>query len=316
MKKIFLLLCFVIILFTGCRPYKEPIRIAINNWPPCELWYIAEKQGYFGDTPVEIIKFSTWSDSINSLYAGKTDLAHSTYLNTIEKAYKGEDAKIILSSSRIDGADGLVVKNYIEDLKELKGKKIAVEIGTDEHFLLYKSFEKIGISDKDVTIVPTTSEKAMKMFIAGKVDACFTYEPYMTQAAADGGGRVAMTTGSSLAGYRDAIIAKNKTLEERPKDYEVLISAWYKAQEYVKNNPKKAYKLMASKETLSLEEFKNFYESFYFFTPNDNKTMFSSGILESQLNELNEFLLKNNLLKSPVNVNDIYIGKIINEVSN
>ncbi|WP_321329819.1 ABC transporter substrate-binding protein [uncultured Ilyobacter sp.] len=314
MKKTILFFCFLIILFTGCKTYKEPIRISINSWPPCELWYIAQEQGYFEDTPVEIIRFSTWSDSIASLYAGKTDLAHSTYLSTIQKANKGEDAKIILTTSRIDGADGLVVKNYIDDLKELKGKKIAVEVGTDEHFLLYKALEKIGISDKDVEIISTTSEKAMKLFVSGEVDACFTYDPYMNQAAKNGNGRIAITTGD-IDGYSDAIIAKNKTLEKRPEDYEVLINAWYRAQEYVRNNPDKAHKIMSSKENMSVKEFQEFYNNFYFFTQNENKTMFSAGVLKTHINELNEFLLKNNLLQDPVDARDIYSEEIINNIT-
>jgi len=314
MKKTVLLFCFLIVLFTGCKAYKEPIRISINGWPPCELWYIAQEQGYFEDIPVEIIRFSTWSDSIASLYAGKTDLTHSTYLNTMRNHNKGENGKIILTTSRIDGADGLVVKNYINDLKELKGKEIAVEVATNEHFLLYKALEKIGISDKDVKIISTTSEKAMKLFVAGEVDACFTYDPFMNQAAKNGNGRVAITT-EDIDGYNDAIIAKTKTLEKRPEDYKVLINAWYKAQEYVINNPDEAYKLMASKENMSVKEFQAFYNSFYFFTPNENKTMFSAGVLKTHINELNEFLLKNNLLQDPVNAIDIYSEEIINNIT-
>jgi NitT/TauT family transport system substrate-binding protein len=313
MKRMILFFCFLVIAFTGCKSYKEPIRITINDWPPCELWYIAQEQGYFEEIPVDIIKFSTWSDSINSLYAGKTDLAHSTYLNTIHNAYKGEDAKIILSSSRIEGVDGLVVKNYISDLKALRGKKIAVEIGTDEHFLLYKALKKIGISNKEVEIVSTTSEKAMKLFIAGEVDACFTYEPFMTKAASEGEGRVAVVTGD-IPTYNDAIIARSKTLEARPEDYKVIIKAWYKAQEYVRTNPNEAYQLMASKEDISVEEFKAFYESFYFFTPDDNNAMFSSGMLDADIKTLKEFLMENNFVTNAVDTKEIYTTEILTGV--
>lgn len=314
MKKTILLFCFLIILLSGCKPYKEPIRISINNWPSCELWYIAQEQGYFEDTQVEIIRFSTWSDAIASLYIGKTDLTLSTYLKTMQNHNKGENSKIILTSSLIEEVEGLVVKNYINDLKDLKGKKIAVEVGTDEHFLLYKALEKIGLSNKEINIISTTSKKAMDLFVTGEVDACFTYEPFMSQAAKKGEGRIAVTTGD-IGGYNDAIVARNKTLEERPEDYKVLINAWYKAQEYVKNNPDKAYKLMASKENMSAKEFQVFYDQFHFFTPKENKTMFSDGILEADINELNEFFLKNNLLQNPVDARDIYSGEIISSIT-
>ena len=181
---------FVLIGFTACNKYKEPIKIGVNSWPPCELWYIAQEKGYFGDTPVEIVRFSTWTDNMDSLYVDKTDLTHSTYFNAVYYDSRGEAAKIILSSDTIYGADGLVVKDYIKDVQGLKGRKIAVEIGTDEHFLLHKVLEKGGLSEEDVTITPVTSEEAMKKFISGEVDAAFTYEPFLSQAVDKGDGKI------------------------------------------------------------------------------------------------------------------------------
>lgn len=89
------------------------------------------------------------------------------------------------------------------------------------NIFVVQSLGKIGISDKDVKIISTTSEKAMKLFVAGEVDACFTYDPFMNQAAKNGNGRVAITT-EDIDGYNDAIIAKTKTLE---KDLKIIKSS-------------------------------------------------------------------------------------------
>jgi ABC-type nitrate/sulfonate/bicarbonate transport system substrate-binding protein len=40
---------------SGCAGRKAPFTIGVNGWPPCEIWYVAEKQGYFGKTPVKIV---------------------------------------------------------------------------------------------------------------------------------------------------------------------------------------------------------------------------------------------------------------------
>lgn len=310
-KKLYLILGILFLSLTACRKYEEPIKIGINDWPPCELWYIAEKQGYFEDTQVEIIRFSTWADNLTAFYLGKTDIVSSSYFNTLYYDKKGEGAKIILTADMIKGGDGLVVKNYIEDLKDLKGKKIAVELGTDEHFLLHKVLEKIGLKEEEVTIIPAASKEGMEKFIRGEIDACLTYEPFMTQAAQGGGGRVTLTTADLPNYVIDVLLARNEVLEKRKKDYSNLIRAWYKAQKFVKENPEEAYKIMSSKESITLEEFKLFYESFEMFSLEENKKIFSSEKFKEKLMEMDDFLFENGLISDRVEIEEIYTDEII-----
>ncbi|MCS5421697.1 MULTISPECIES: ABC transporter substrate-binding protein [Psychrilyobacter] len=313
-KKLYLILGVLFLSLISCRKYEEPIKIGVNDWPPCELWYIAEKQGYFEDTKVEIIRFSTWADNLTAFYLGKTDIVSSSYFNTLYYDKKGEDAKMILTADIIKGADGLVVKNYIENLKDLKGKKIAVELGTDEHFLLHKALEKIGLKEEEVTIIPATSKEGMEKFILGEVDACLTYEPFMTRAAQKGGGRVTLTT-TDLPDYViDVLLARNEVLEKRKKDYSNLIRAWYKAQKFVDENPEEAYKIMSSKENMSSEEFKLFYESFKMYSIDENKEIFASEKFKEKLMEMDNFLFENDLISERVEVEKIYTDEIIIDI--
>ena len=308
-----LFLTIILIAASGCNSYREPIKIGVNNWPPCELWYIAQEKGYFNDTPVEIVRFSTWSDNMDSLYVGKTDLTHSTYFNAVYYETRGESAKILLSSETIHGADGFVVKDYIEGIQDLKGKKIAVEVGTDEHFLLHKVLTRGGLREEDVVIIPAGSEDGMRKFISGEVDATFTYEPFLSQAAEKGGGRIIASTSETLK-LTDALVARNEVLESRKKDYVNIIRAWYMAQEFVRNNPQEAYQLMASKEKMTYEEFKNFYEGFNFFTLEENKDIFSSQGFISELRVIETFLAENNLIATDIDTDKLFYDEVVNSV--
>ena len=305
-----ILLSFIIIFSTSCNKQKEPIRIAINGWPPCELWYIAEDQGYFGDIPVEIVRFTTWTDSLAALYMGKADIVQSTYFNTLSYNGKGEAASIILLSNTIVGVEGLVVKKDLSDLKTLKGKKIAVETGTVEHFLLHKSLEQIGLRDDDIEIVSTSSENAMELFIKGEVDAAFTYEPFLSNAANAGKGRIALTTDENM-NYNDCLLARDESLDKRKDDYAKLIKAWYKAQDFVRKNPEKAYRIMSSKENMTSKEFKEYYEKFTFFSFDENKKIFFSNRIEAELYELEIFMLESDLINVEVDVKTLYNSSIV-----
>ena len=303
----------ILFIMSACHQYETPIKIGINDWPPCELWYIAEEKGYFEDVPVEIHKFSTWSDSMKSLYLGKVDLTHSTYFNTVLHDGKGEAAKIILVSETINGADGLVVKKSIKNIQDLAGKTIAVETETDEHFLLDKVLKIAGLTELDVNIISTDSSEAAELFIRGEVDASFTYEPFLSRAAQGGNGEILFTT-SDEVNYMDILLARDKVLQERKEDYAKIIRAWYKAQEFVIENPDEAYGIMSAKAGMDYDEFKEFYEGFKFFSLIENKELFSSGEIKDRLNEIKSFLVERDLSLREINTERLFDGEVVNQI--
>lgn len=292
MKKIALafILIFSMVLTSSCSTSKaRPIRIGVNSWPPCEVWYIAEQQGYFEDVPVEIIRFSSWSDNMSSLYIGNLDITHSTYFNSVYFSDKGEDAFILAPIDYVNGSDGLVIKDAIGDISNLKGKSIGVEIGTDEHFLLYKALEEAGIDIEDVNLVSLPSYSSHTEFIEGKLDALFTYEPFLSRAAEEGQGSIVFTT-SDMPGYMvDVLLGRTEAYKENPEDFETIMQAWYKATEYIQQNHDSAYDLMAKNEGMRIEDFGPFYESFIFYDEDEAKDILKSGEIKSRLEEMFSF---------------------------
>ena len=311
---IIVILIISMFLLQGCTGNSAPIRIGTNAWPPCEIWQIAEQQGYFGKVPVDIIRFSSWSDNMSALYKGNINITHATYFNAVYYHDKGIPARIILSSDVIEGSDGLVVKNNITSGPDLKGKVIAVEINTDEHFLLKKALDNFGLSEDEVIIQSATSFESMQLFIDGKVDACFTYDPFLHQAAEEGEGRIFWTT-LDLPDYMiDVLVADDQTLTSRKKDLKIIIQAWYKAQEFIKNNKEEAFSILAATEGMSAEDFEAFYNSFTFFSAKENLDIFSSPSFEAKLEEMNEFLFLHGAIRNKADVKNIFSLDIIQEL--
>lgn len=299
---------FSLLLVFGCTEKKTPIRIGVNDWPPCEVWYIAQKQGFFENVPVQIVRYSTWSDNMKSLYVGNIDITHSTYFNAVFLDGKGEDSKIILSSDTIVGGDGLAVKKSIKTLQDLKDKAVAVEVNTDEHFLLHKTLQKSGVSLQDIKIVNAASSEGKELFISGKVDAVYTYEPYLSQAAEQGNGYV-FTTTKKLPGYMvDALVARDEVIDNRSSDLKTILHAWFKALEYINNNPENSFRLMAENEKMPLKDFEAFFNSFKFFSKEENLEIYNSNKLKNVIAEMAEFTDA-----AINNVDDIYSIEILNE---
>ena len=58
------------------------------------------------------------------------------------------------------GADGILVKNDINSIADLKGKTVGVSINQTSHYLLMQALETAGLTDADVDLVNMTSSDA------------------------------------------------------------------------------------------------------------------------------------------------------------
>ena len=153
-----------VVALTGCSQHRQPIRIGVSSWPPCEIWYVAEAEGFFGNLPVQVTRFSVWTDAMSALYRGSLDLANASYFSAMYYADKGEEARVILTSDTVVGTDGFVVREDMPYPEGLVGARVAVEVNTDEHFLLSKALESVGLDEKNITMISTTSERIMWWF--------------------------------------------------------------------------------------------------------------------------------------------------------
>src|SRR5262249_56784415 len=90
-------------------------------------------------------------------------------------------ARQVVQLDKSYGADGMVVRNTIGKITDLKGKTVAASApGTAPFFTLAWMLRKNGLTVKDVTVVNLEPGPAAQAFIAGQNDAAMTYEPYLS----------------------------------------------------------------------------------------------------------------------------------------
>lgn len=69
----------------------------------------------------------------------------------------------------------------LKSVADLKGKKIAVTIGTDPHIFLLRAMLDAGLTEKDVTLVPLQHADGRIAMEKGQVDAWAGLDPLMAQ---------------------------------------------------------------------------------------------------------------------------------------
>ena len=95
----------------------------------------------------------------------------------------------------------------LRTLADLRGKKIAVNKGSNAHYLLVKALEKAGIAYTDVQVVFLAPADARAAFERGAVDAWSIWDPFLAAAEKQLGARVlADGTGlvANIAAFRQS----------------------------------------------------------------------------------------------------------------
>jgi len=78
----------------------------------------------------------------------------------------------------------------LHTLADLKGRKIALNKGSNVHYLFVKALEKAGLTPKDVSPIYLAPADGRAAFERGSVDAWVIWDPFMAAAEATGRTRV------------------------------------------------------------------------------------------------------------------------------
>lgn len=257
----------------------DPIQIALSPWPGWYLWYIAEEKGLFKKhgVNVELKWFPVYSDSLQALATGQVDANSQTLSDTIAPLSKGIPLKVVLVNDNSNGGDAIVAKPEIQSVADLKGKTVATELGTVDHFLLLTALERNGMSETDINYVNMTVNDAAPAFINKKVDASVLWEPFQTTAVKEGGGKVLFSSKETPGLIPDLLVFKAETVEKRADDVQKIVDAWFEALAELKNNPKETLELLAKKAEQTPEEFQLGLDSIKIFSKAENLKAFADA---------------------------------------
>ena len=78
----------------------------------------------------------------------------------------------------------------INNIEDLKGKRVAVTRGTDPHIFLVRALLSVGLSEKDISEVLLQHPDGKTALIRGDVDAWAGLDPMMAQAQVEDGARL------------------------------------------------------------------------------------------------------------------------------
>ncbi|KQT94545.1 hypothetical protein ASG49_06720 [Marmoricola sp. Leaf446] len=129
---------------------------------------------------------------------------------------QGKKLKVVSAYSQGATGDAIIVPedSTLEDVADLKGKKVAVAKGSSANYNLLAQLDDAGLSWKDIEPVYLQPSEGLAAFKGGSVDAWAIWDPFTSQAEADTGARV-LSDGQGLVNGLAFQVASDEALGDK-----------------------------------------------------------------------------------------------------
>jgi NitT/TauT family transport system substrate-binding protein len=296
-----------------------PLRVAYSDWPGWTAFEVGIQKGWFKEAGLEV-EFS-WFDylpSMEAFSAGKVDAVMMTNGDALVTGAAGGKSKMILVTDYSNGNDKVIARPGIKSLKDLKGKKIGLELTLVEHLLLLQGLQKAGLKQEDVTLVNFRTTETPQALASKQVDAVAAWYPTSTQALTALPGAKAVWTSADVPGLiYDAVSVSPQSLAQRKADWGKFVKVWYRISDYVRDPATQAdaVKIMAAKVGVTPAEYAAAMPGTFFLSLEDAKKRFTKGdgldSLYGSTKTADDFNVANKVYAAPQAVDEYIDAELI-----
>ena len=300
-------------------PKSDDVKLGFSAWPGWFPWQVAQEKQLFQsqNIGVNLKWFDSYVDSISALNDGKIDANSQTLTDTVNSIASGKDLVVVLTNDNSTGNDQIIISGQLKSIKDLKGKKVAAEEGTVDHFLLVLALKRAGMSIKDIQFVPLETSKAADAFVAGKVDAVSVFAPFTTKALKRPGSRTLFSSQDLRGAISDHLVFTRKFVTAHPEKVQAVVDSWFATLNYVNagKNSVESDTIMAKRAGVSMGEYKEYLDGTKIFSVEDNIEAFKPGkdntYLPTAAVEASNFLLQNGLIKTKVDTSKMFDDRFV-----
>jgi NitT/TauT family transport system substrate-binding protein len=239
----------------GCaREPESPLRIGTNVWIGSEPLYLARELGQLDPGVVQLVEYPSASEVLRAFRNQAIDGMVISLDELFGLAVDGLQPRIILAVDVSNGADVVVGRSGMRTMKDLKGKRVAVESGALGAFVLSRALALNGMRPTDVDIVHLESDEQPGAFEKGQVDGAVTFDPFRAQLLR--AGATTLFDSTQIPGeIVDLLAVRASVLDKQPKAVQTLLTGWFRAIDYLEREPQDAARRMGIRQQTSGEQF-------------------------------------------------------------
>lgn len=318
MKRVWVVGLLVIsLLLSGTAFAGENIKLAVSVWLGYAPLYLAKEKGFFQKRglDVDVVVINSPVDR-RAAFAADRIQGFATTVDTLVMTAAAETpipVKQVLVLDASHGADGLVAKKDIKTIQDLKGKTVAGQMGGGaSYFWLNYVLAQNGMKLSDLKMVDMRAPDAGAAFVAEKVDAAITWEPWLHRAKATPHGHVLYSSDKTPGIIVDSLGFKPEFLAKRRDDVKKIVAAWNEAIAFMQTNTAEADAIMAKFSNLTPDIFAIEKAGVIFYGAKENKEWFAAGgKLATTSQRAADVWYDLKLIKNKPNVADLIDGSFL-----
>ena len=302
-----------LVLVAGAPAQDLPrVTVAMSGWTGFAPLSLADKAGLFKKRGVDVaIKFIPQKDRHLAIASGDVQCAATTVETWIVWNANGVATKQVVQLDKSYGADGMVVRNSIAKIADLKGKTVAASApGTAPYFTLAWMLKKNGLSVKDVTVVNLEPGPAAQAFIAGQNDAAMTYEPYLSSVREKPEAGKILATTLDYPMIMDTFGCTPKFINEQPKLVQAMVDAYFDAVELIRRESKPSFETMGAVVKQAGEQFEK-SQAYLRWQDRAANQKFFAGEIQAFSKDAAALLLELGIIKSVPDISTIIDTRFI-----
>jgi sulfonate transport system substrate-binding protein len=123
----------------------------------------------------------------------------------------------------------------LNSVADLRGKKVALNKGSNVHYLLVKALEQAGVKYSEIEPVFLAPADARAAFERGAVDAWVIWDPFQAAAEAATGART-LADGTGIVSNYQFYFASKKFLESDPKVVDLVLAQLNEVDDWAKGD--------------------------------------------------------------------------------
>lgn len=297
---------------------KNSLSLAFSTWIGYAPLYIAEKKGIFkkNGINVHLMRMESGGDRQSALASNRVQGVASTVDQQIVTDTSVPVSQI-LALDESSGGDGIVSKKSITSMSDLKGKTVAVQTdgGASLFWFLYV-LKQNNMTLEDVKTQSMDSGDAGSAFVAKKVDAAVTWEPWLTNAKKTSFGHVLKSSESTPGVIADTLALRQDFIKQNPVTVKKLTKSWFEALDFLKNHHDEAVKIMANAMGQKPNETEDAMKGVNFYDKAANQKYLGTADKQGKIYDLEKtgvkFWKERKLIKKTPDLNTLTSTKYIN----
>jgi sulfonate transport system substrate-binding protein len=238
----------------GAAPAQQEVRIGYQKYGTLTLLKgrgTLEQRLAKKNIAVKWTEFPAGPQLLEGLNVGSIDFGTVGEAPPIFAQAAGADLVYVGNEPPSPGSEAIVVPkaSTLRSLADLKGKKIALNKGSNVHFLLVKALEKAGIAYADIQPVYLPPADARAAFERGAVDAWVIWDPFLAAAEKQLGARV-LIDGKGLVANHQFYLASRGYAQQHPEIVRIVLDELAKVDEWGRTHQQDVASILAAQTGL------------------------------------------------------------------